>query len=506
LTGILEDSTFKVPFISRKISLVLEKNLVLTVHSAYVHEFDDRALLLILTKDSDIEPKYGEDPQKYVWYAKIGRIHRPVWNVELNGTVAKIHEASGLIKRCNRCNMIFYDRCMNGCGDNWKWDLRIAATLHDNTGSIKMIVGRDLSSWFLSRDLSDILAKAQHVRLSENDDVYSFKTAIPELDIIEAVVDDLHRYNQHEQIIISDGKSRIYCLPPIEITDYIRISRRRLTSQNTDDNSLLQRLIRKTLNVRITQITKKPYIHGIHLLEKPIPLYRCERARLYLGFSTTITITSNNLIVKASPQAYVRESVWEYIQWLRNRGENVRAIRRTILRRGGSVVLAPFGHFGRIEDVINVKAGDTPISEFDKRRCTEFWKEMYNVNVDSTETPLLKVRLKKSNLPLVHPPSCVHFDQSALFLTANTQRYIEQKRLTLKRRIQTVMKQAFQCLKLGNVESRCFNEDTQQVSTQQLLLCELRQKLLGHLVQTKGNIVQLNDRFYFLPYTIRKME
>jgi hypothetical protein len=506
LTGVLEDSTFKVPFISRKISLVLKKNRVLAVHSAYVHEFDDRALLLILTKDAEIEVKYREDPQKYVWYAKIGCIHRPVWNVKLKGTVAKIHDTSGLVKRCNRCNAIFYDRCMSGCEDGWKWDFRVATTLHDNTGSIKMIVGRDLLSSFLNRDLSNTVAKVQHFQLPEKSEVYPFKTVVPELDIVEAVVDDLHQYTQSGRITVSDGKTRIYCLPPIEITDYIKKSRRQLIPQNSEDALLVQRLIRKALHVRISQITKKPFIHGIHLLEKPISLNRCERAQLYLGFSTTIAIASSDLTVKASPQAYIRESVLEYIHWALKHGENARAIQRSILRGGRSVVLAPFGHFGQIEGIINVKAGDTHVSEFDKRSYVELWKEMYNVNVDPTETPLIKVRLKKSSLPLVYPPSCVYFDRSTLFLTANTRQHIEQKRLALKQKIQAIMERVFQCTTLGNVELKCVNDGVQHVSVQQLLLCEFRQKLLGHLVQTTGNIVQLKSRFYFLPHNIRKIE
>jgi hypothetical protein len=506
LTGVLEDRTFKVPFISRKISLVLKKNRVLAVHSAYVHEFDDRALLLILTKDAEIEVKYGEDPQKYVWYAKIGCIHRPVWNVELKGTVAKIHDTSGLVKRCNHCNAIFYNRCMSGCEDGWKWDFRVAATLHDNTGSIKMIVGRGLLSSFLNRDLSNTVAKVQHFRLPENGEVYSFKTVLPELDIVEAVVDDLRQYTQSERITVSDGKTRIYGLPPIEITDYIKKSRRRLIPQNSEDALLLQRLIRKALHVRISQITKKPFIHGIHLLEKPISLNRCEKAQLYLGFSTTIAIASSNLTVKVSPQAYIRESVLEHIHWALKHGENARAIQRSILRRRSSVVLAPFGHFGQMEGIINVKAGDTHVSEFDKRSYVELWKEMYNVNVDPTETPLIKVRLKKSSLPLVYPPSCVYFDRNTLFLTANTRQHIKRKRLALKQKIQSVMDRVFQCTTLGNVKLRCVNDGAQHVSVQQLLLCELRQKLLGHLVQTTGNIVQLKSRFYFLPHNIRKIE
>jgi len=44
-SGTLEDSTFAVPFVCHKTSLPFEKNLVLRISSAYVHEFDDKSLL-----------------------------------------------------------------------------------------------------------------------------------------------------------------------------------------------------------------------------------------------------------------------------------------------------------------------------------------------------------------------------------------------------------------------------------------------------------------------------
>jgi hypothetical protein len=53
-SGILEDSTFKVPFISHRISCPLIRNSIYKFSSAYVHEFPaDKSLLLIMTEHKD---------------------------------------------------------------------------------------------------------------------------------------------------------------------------------------------------------------------------------------------------------------------------------------------------------------------------------------------------------------------------------------------------------------------------------------------------------------------
>ncbi|MFZ0220388.1 MAG: hypothetical protein WAM42_01675, partial [Candidatus Nitrosopolaris sp.] len=47
---------------------------------------------------------------------------------------------------------------------------------------------------------------------------------------------------------------------------------------------IIRRLIEKALEISIKKVTEKNKMHGIFLLDEPIPLYRCERARLYNGF------------------------------------------------------------------------------------------------------------------------------------------------------------------------------------------------------------------------------
>jgi len=61
-SGILEDSIFKIPFVSHRISYPLIRNSIYKFHSSYVHEFPiDKSLLLVLTEHTKIDPKNVED-------------------------------------------------------------------------------------------------------------------------------------------------------------------------------------------------------------------------------------------------------------------------------------------------------------------------------------------------------------------------------------------------------------------------------------------------------------
>ena len=109
-TGVLEDAKSKVSFVSHKISYPLIRDSVYKINSAYVHEFPDRSLLLVITEFTKLEPKNVEDIREYTWVPKIGDINRPIRYIFLNGTVSTIHSTSGLIKRCNKCrSLILYD-------------------------------------------------------------------------------------------------------------------------------------------------------------------------------------------------------------------------------------------------------------------------------------------------------------------------------------------------------------------------------------------------------------
>src|SRR5918912_1557792 len=131
--GIVEDSTFKVPFISHRISYPLIRNSIYKLHSSYIHEFPtDKSLLLVITEHTKIDSKNIEDYREYIWNPKIESIKRPVRSVSLNGIVTTVHSNSGLVKRCNKCKSIMYDSCPNKCSEHggWVWDIRVASRLY----------------------------------------------------------------------------------------------------------------------------------------------------------------------------------------------------------------------------------------------------------------------------------------------------------------------------------------------------------------------------------------
>ena len=98
-SGVLEDSTFKVPFVSHRISYPLIRNSVYKFYSAYVHEFEDKSVLLVVTEHTKIEPKNIEDYREFVWTPKIESIKRPVHHIALQGVITTIHSNSGLVKK-----------------------------------------------------------------------------------------------------------------------------------------------------------------------------------------------------------------------------------------------------------------------------------------------------------------------------------------------------------------------------------------------------------------------
>ena len=101
-------------------------------YSAYVHEFEDKSLLLVITEHTKIEPKNIEDCREFIWAPRIESIKRPVHHIALQGVITAIHNNSGLVKRCNKCKSILYDSCPNKCNEGWGWDLRVSSRLYDD--------------------------------------------------------------------------------------------------------------------------------------------------------------------------------------------------------------------------------------------------------------------------------------------------------------------------------------------------------------------------------------
>src|SRR5947209_1403992 len=328
-TGILEDSTFKVPFVSHRITYPLIRNSVYKFYSAYVHEFDDKSILLVITEHTKIEPKNIEDYREFIWTPKIESIKRPVQHIALQGVITTIHNNSGLVKRCNKCKSILYDSCPNKCNEGFGWDLRVSTRLYDGSGSIKMILTKDIASRVLQKNLSELILLANQPMPNNNTNQIQtsiYKIKIPDgIEVVEAVNENVSSYRRSGKLIVTDGRNLVF-LPTNEEHNFTDFLKRELRTTDPEDRKIIRRLIEKAFEISIKRITGKKLMHGIFLLEYPILLYRCERARLYLGFSVRANLTEKEdgrveeAVIELAPQAYVRESILDYVNLRRERG------------------------------------------------------------------------------------------------------------------------------------------------------------------------------------------
>ena len=520
-SGILEDSTFKVPFISHRISYPLIRNTIYKFSSAYIHEFpSDKSLLLIVTEYTKIDSKNAENYRDFIWNPKIESIKRPVRSLSLNGVITTVHNNSGLVKRCNKCRSIMNDTCPNKCspdaGWGWGWDLRISSRLYDGSGSIKMVLTKDIASRVLQRNLSELILLASKDKpLTQNlqQESSKFKIRIPEsIEIIEAVTDNTSSssYRKNGKLIVSDGRNLVFFPLELEQDEGHHFSeqvKRLLKTSDLEDRKIIKKLIEKALDINIKKVTGMRMMQGIYLLEVPISLYRCERAKLYLGFSLRISLIgeASEVTVEATPQAYVRESVLDYVKLRRERGATANAVIRNLLTYRNKVIVAPSGNYGCIVDVVTKNAGSQQGSESDNRSLVEFWKQVYGIEISPDEIPLLKVKMMNSENVFTYPPSMCFFGNDSLLIYANVHKFIENKKYSLKAKMDDVIREILkQDLAIGSTKleveklTACQHSDVQGQ-----LLQEIRQKLFGRNAVAKGSIIFVHDEIWFFPNQIQ---
>jgi hypothetical protein len=513
-SGILEDSTFKVPFVSHRISYPMIRNSIYKFNSAYAHEFPaDKSLLLVITEHTKIDSKNVEDYRDFIWNPKIESIKRPVRSVSLNGIITTVHNNSGLIKRCNKCKSIIYDSCPNKCNEEgWGWDLRVSSRLYDGSGSIKMVLTKDIASRVLHRNLSElILLATQDKPLTQNlQQPSSVKIKIPySMEIIEAVTENSSSsYRSNGKLIVTDGRNLVFFPPGEEeahkFSEHII---RPLKISDIEDRKIIKKLIEKAFDISIKKVTGMRMMQGIYLLEEPISLYRCERAKLYLGFSIRVSLIEDNQVtVEATPQAYVRESVLDYVKLRRERGATANAVVRNLLTYRNKVIVAPSGNYGSIVDVVTTKAGNQRVSETDNRNLVEFWKQVYGIEISPDEIPLLKVKMMNSENVFTYPPSMCFFGSESLLIYGNVQRFIENKKYSLKAKVDDVIRRAVQEQEL-QIGSANLKVDELAVSPhsdiQSQLVQEIRQKLFGRNATARGSIIFVHDELWFFPNQIQ---
>ena len=293
--------------------------------------------------------------------------------------------------------------------------------------------------------------------------------------------------------------------PKNEEHDFNDFGPRHLQSANADDRKIIKRLIEKALEIAIKKVTEKRKMHGIFLLEDPIPLYRCERAKLYIGFSARVNVNEMETSIELTPQAYVRESILDYVNLRRERGASADAITRNLMTYRNRVIVAPSGNYGSICEVIVRKAACQRVSDTDSRNLVEFWKQIYDIDISADELPLLKIKMVDSENTFTYPPSmCFFAGGDSLVIPVGVQIFIENKKSTLKARMDEVARKAIHDLKIGDLSlgsEAILTEQSSDIQTQ--LLQETRQKLFGRNVLARGSILSVHDELWFFPTQIQ---
>lgn len=280
---------------------------------------------------------------------------------------------------------------------------------------------------------------------------------------------------------------------------------RSLNVSEIEDRKVIRRLIEKAIDLKIRRITGKGMLQGIYLLEEPLKLYRCEKASLYLGFSLSVYIKQNQkgnpivATVEASPQAYVRESVLDYIRMKRENGASAQGLIRHLVNTRNKVIVAPSGSYGSIADVITRRASNQSISDTDHRNMVQFWKEVYDIDIDGDQMPLLKVRMMNSPQSFTYPPSMVFYGNETLVISAGLQKFIEDKKSTLKYKIEQTIKEAFKDLRIGDTNLELQGDKVETNNIQSVLLQDIKEKLYGKEVKAKGSIMFVHDELWFFP-------
>jgi hypothetical protein len=334
--------------------------------------------------------------------------------------------------------------------------------------------------------------------------VYQIK--VPEaLEIIEAVTENPSSYRKSDKLIVTDGRNLVF-IAPNEQHYFVEFSNRTLSSAEIEDKKIMRRLIEKAIDIKIRKQTGKGMLQGIYLLEEPMKLYRCEKASLYLGFSLNVYIKQKQededsimVSVEATPQAYVRESVLDYIRMRRENGATANGLIRHLVNSRNKVIVAPSGNYGSIVDVITRKPSNQTISETDSRNLVQFWHDVYDIDISPDEMPLLKIKIMNSEQSFTYPPSMVFFGNESLLISAGLQKYIDDKKSTLKFKMDKVVKDALNDLRIGETKLEFVGDRVQSNNIQSVLLQEIKEKLYGKEVKATGSIIFVHDELWFFP-------
>lgn len=113
--------------------------------------------------------------------------------------------------------------------------------------------------------------------------------------------------------------------------------------------------------------------------------------------------------------------------------------------------------------------------------------------------PLLKVKMINSEQSFTYPPSMVFYGNESLVISAGLQKFIDDKKSTLKYKMDSVIEQALKDIKIGEARIEFEGDTIESNNIQSVLLQEIKEKLYGKEVKAGASIIFVHDELWFFP-------
>jgi replication factor A1 len=158
LSGVLADESTRLPFTDWDPHDVVDEGESIRIENAFVREFrgvpavNVSEFSTVSTLDRTVEPAATAQALEIGEAVESGGR----FDVEITGTVLSIRDGSGLIERCPECGRIAQNgQCRSHGEVDTADDLRVKAILDDGTGTLTVILGRDLTADVYGGDVED---------------------------------------------------------------------------------------------------------------------------------------------------------------------------------------------------------------------------------------------------------------------------------------------------------------------------------------------------------------
>ncbi|WP_248907286.1 Single-stranded DNA binding protein [Halocatena marina] len=164
LSGVLADETTRLPFTDWEPHDEIEPGASIRLEDCYIREFRGvpsvnlSEFTTVTPMDRTIE-KTETAPKKQIGAAVADG---GMFDIELTGSVLAVRDGSGLIQRCPECNRVIQNGQCRSHGDvDGLDDLRVKAILDDGTGTVTVVLDRELTERVYGGTLEDALTSAR---------------------------------------------------------------------------------------------------------------------------------------------------------------------------------------------------------------------------------------------------------------------------------------------------------------------------------------------------------